>query len=131
MRRARGNHWCRRAVRSMQSKQASLIMTVTAAPRTEYPVLSLFAAQRGTQEAAESSGRLCTSARAGSPTSEVDRWRLIRRLDSGGRFDLFRAAAQGDLGPGCYVLRNCRGEAAEKSVARAMLLREVDVAGQV
>lgn len=56
------------------------------------------------------------------------RWRLTRRLPCSGRLQLFRAAASGDLGPGCYVAKLA---ARSDSIGAAMLRREAAVAAEV
>jgi len=55
-------------------------------------------------------------------------WRPTRRLPSGGPLALFRAAAAGERGPGCYVVKSgVPGDV----VAVAMLRREAIVAAEV
>jgi serine/threonine-protein kinase len=71
--------------------------------------------------------------RAPRPAAKVDEvaaYRLTRRIHSGGVFDLFRAAAQGDVGPGCYVLKRAR-DGSSPEMAAAMLGREATVAAAV
>jgi serine/threonine protein kinase len=81
----------------------------------------------GTLEAV-ASGR-----RARRPAAEVDEvapYRLTRRVHNGGVFDLFRAAARGDAGPGCYVLKRPR-DVDWREIAVARLRREATVAAAV
>ncbi|HEY2412928.1 MAG TPA: protein kinase [Pirellulaceae bacterium] len=61
---------------------------------------------------------------------EVAPYRLTRHVHSGGVFDLFRAAARGDAGPGCYVLKRAR-DGVSPEMAAAMLRREATVAAAV
>jgi serine/threonine protein kinase len=67
--------------------------------------------------------------RAPTPASHTDSapYHLTRRLHSSHTFDLFRAAANGDLGPGCYILKTPRPNLAAHEVATAMLHREATV----
>jgi eukaryotic-like serine/threonine-protein kinase len=51
-------------------------------------------------------------------------------LPSGGKFDVYRAAAAGDLGPGCYVLKMARRDT-HVGGSCAMLRREALAAGEV
>jgi serine/threonine protein kinase len=51
---------------------------------------------------------------------------LTRRLHRGGTFDLFRAAANSDLGPGCYVVKTPRKKSSP-TMAAARLCREASV----
>jgi len=68
------------------------------------------------------------------PTSAVPRppspasWRPTRRLSDRGAFELIRAAAARDLGPGCYVLKTAKSSS---DITRALLRREAMVASQV
>src|SRR5436190_23911028 len=50
-------------------------------------------------------------------------WRLTRRLTTAGRLALFRASAANGIGPGCYVLKTVRQNAADDKVGHAMLRR--------
>lgn len=61
---------------------------------------------------------------AQSTDSSTASYYLSRRLHSGQTFELFRAAATGDLGPGCYILKTARPNLAVPDVATAMLRRE-------
>jgi serine/threonine protein kinase len=56
---------------------------------------------------------------------------LTRRLASDGRLALFRAAAIGDRGPGCYVLKMPRDIGPRDGLAHAYLRREAVVAAAV
>jgi len=55
-------------------------------------------------------------------------WRPTRYLSSRGHFELIRAAAPGDLGPGCYVLKSAKSKS---DITRALLCREALVASQI
>src|SRR5689334_10456073 len=62
---------------------------------------------------------------------EAAPFRLTRRLNSGGSFGLFRAAARGDQGPGCYLLKSIREEALSSKADSARLRREALVLADV
>jgi eukaryotic-like serine/threonine-protein kinase len=62
------------------------------------------------------------------PSPPVSHFRPIRRLSNRGPFELVRAAAPGDLGPGCYVLKAAK---TPSGMTRAQLRREALVANQV
>src|SRR4029079_18819043 len=57
-------------------------------------------------------------------------YRLTRRIHSGVVFELFRSAARGELGPGCYIVKRPRDDSA-REIALAMFGREVVVAAAV
>jgi serine/threonine protein kinase len=65
------------------------------------------------------------------PAVFCDPWRLTRRLRSEGRLTLFRAAAAGDRGPGCYVLKALYRNHTREEAASALLRREAAVAADV
>jgi serine/threonine protein kinase len=71
--------------------------------------------------------------RAPRPAAEIDEvapYRLTRRTHRGGVLDLYRAAARGDGGPGCYVLKRPR-DGVSPEMAAAMLRREASIAAAV
>lgn len=53
---------------------------------------------------------------------------LTRRLATHGRFELFRAKAEGELGPGCYLIRRLKNSA--DLIGQQMLARERLIAQQ-
>ena len=55
-------------------------------------------------------------------------WRPTRRLSGHGAFELTRAAAPGDLGPGCYVLKAAKSN---NDITSALLRREALVSSQI
>jgi eukaryotic-like serine/threonine-protein kinase len=58
-------------------------------------------------------------------------WRITRLLARGLQFSVYRAAAGGDLGPGCYVLKSINSAAFDDELAVAMLRREETVSSAV
>jgi len=52
-------------------------------------------------------------------------------LPSGGKLGIFRAAAAGDLGPGCYVLKTCSSTPSQAAIGGSLLKRETAVATEV
>jgi len=58
-------------------------------------------------------------------------YHLTGRIHSSPTFDLFRAATNGDLGPGCYILKTPRPNLAGREAATAMLRREATMAATV
>jgi serine/threonine-protein kinase len=71
------------------------------------------------------------SANGARGSQEAPAYRLTRRVMSGHTFELFRAAAKGELGPGCCVLKTPRPDLIGRDVATAMLRREADVVAGV
>lgn len=58
-------------------------------------------------------------------------FRVTRRLNSGGTFELLRAAARGDQGPGCYLLKSIRERDLASNMHAARLRREAVVLDEV
>jgi len=106
-------------------------MVVSSAPGTEYSVLRRSRARACAPEATPAPLRFEIEQSDANGSSPGAAWQLTRRLSSGGRFELFRAGADGDLGPGCYVLKCYRESTPEKLLARAFLERQTEVARQV
>ncbi len=58
-------------------------------------------------------------------------WRLTRRLHSTGKLALYRASANTDRGPGCYILKTSRSTTIPGHFERTFLRREVSVTSAV
>ena len=58
-------------------------------------------------------------------------WRITRLLARGLQFSIYRAAAVGDLGPGCYVLKSIDSGASDDQLAVSMLRREETITRDV
>lgn len=66
-----------------------------------------------------------------SPNATQFPCRLTRRLDTHGPLALFRASANTDLGPGCYILKTSRSTTTPGHIERALLRREAAVTSAV
>jgi eukaryotic-like serine/threonine-protein kinase len=65
------------------------------------------------------------------PANRLGTWQLKHRLANTGRLLIFRAAAAGDLGPGCYVLKTARQVQPRDDITSALLRREAAVAAEL
>jgi len=66
-----------------------------------------------------------------TPNAQSFPWFLTRRLHCAGKLALFRASANTDRGPGCYLLKTLKSETARGHFERALLRREAAVASTV
>ncbi len=68
---------------------------------------------------------------AAQPNAPIFPWRLTRRLPSTGNLALYRASANTDRGPGCYILKTLHSTTTHGHFERALLRREATVTSAV